>query len=129
MEYLEVPWNLGAEEWKHRKTREVHGGCIHNIDVMVFVANRSLICRGRGMSGGTLWYSWRHRILSLAASGYGAVAPDLPMAIRMHPLLQSYTYFHIVGDLVGLIDTLGQDKVFVAGHDWGCHYQLVPMLV
>lgn len=21
MEYLEVPWNLGAEEWKHRKTR------------------------------------------------------------------------------------------------------------
>ncbi|KAI3910030.1 hypothetical protein MKW92_050117 [Papaver armeniacum] len=69
----------------------------------------------------SLWYSWRHQILSLAASGYRAIAPDLrgygdtdaPQST------QSYTCFHIVGDLVALIDTLGQDKVFVVGHDWG----------
>ena len=38
----------------------------------------------------------------------------------------SYSTFHIVGDLVGLLDavTANQDKVFVVGHYWraaGCH--------
>ncbi|KAI3952062.1 hypothetical protein MKW92_052734 [Papaver armeniacum] len=69
----------------------------------------------------SLWYSWRHQILSLAASGYRAVAPDLrgygDTDAPTSP--QSYTCFHIVGDLIALIDALGQDKVFVVGHDWG----------
>ncbi|KAI3968534.1 hypothetical protein MKX01_007844 [Papaver californicum] len=69
----------------------------------------------------SLWYCWRHQILSLAASGYRAIAPDLrgygDTDTPISP--QSYTCFHIVGDLVALIDTLGQDKVFVVGHDWG----------
>ncbi|XP_026444968.1 uncharacterized protein LOC113345407 isoform X2 [Papaver somniferum] len=69
----------------------------------------------------SLWYSWRHQILSLAASGYKAVAPDLrgygDTDAPISP--QTYTCFHIVDDLVALIDILGQDKVFVVGHDWG----------
>lgn len=68
-----------------------------------------------------LWYSWRHQILSLSALGYRAVAPDMrgygdteaPSDAR------KYTYVHIVGDLVALIDELGVDQVFVVGHDWG----------
>ncbi|OVA02620.1 Alpha/beta hydrolase fold-1 [Macleaya cordata] len=68
-----------------------------------------------------LWYSWRHQILALASRGYRAVAPDLrgygdtdaPTSIH------AYTVLHIVGDLISLIDTLGQDQVFVVGHDWG----------
>ncbi|XP_049936133.1 uncharacterized protein LOC116262697 [Nymphaea colorata] len=68
-----------------------------------------------------LWYSWRHQILALADSGYHAVAPDLrgygdtdaPQGV------DNYTYFHIVGDLIGLLNALGEEKVFVAGHDWG----------
>ncbi|PIA61299.1 hypothetical protein AQUCO_00300675v1 [Aquilegia coerulea] len=68
-----------------------------------------------------LWYSWRHQIVSIASHGYKAVAPDLrgygdtdaPTSIN------SYTCFHIVGDLIALIDSLGVDKVFVVGHDWG----------
>lgn len=68
-----------------------------------------------------LWYSWRHQINFIAARGYRAVAPDLrgygdtdaPSDI------DAYTIFHIVGDLVALINSLGQDKVFVVGHDWG----------
>ncbi|WCJ26899.1 alpha/beta-Hydrolases superfamily protein [Euphorbia peplus] len=68
-----------------------------------------------------LWYSWRHQILALSSKGYHAVAPDLrgygdsecPGSSR------SYTCFDIVGDLVGLIDHFGEEKVFVVGHDWG----------
>ncbi|XP_031497872.1 uncharacterized protein LOC116262552 [Nymphaea colorata] len=68
-----------------------------------------------------LWYSWRHQILALADHGYHAVAPDLrgygdteaPQGV------DNYTCFHIVGDLIGLIDALGEDQVFVVGHDWG----------
>ncbi|KAI3901846.1 hypothetical protein MKW92_031254 [Papaver armeniacum] len=69
----------------------------------------------------SLWYSWRHQILSLAASGYKAVAPDLRgFGDTDAPTSsQTYTCFHIVDDLVALIDILGQDKVFVVGHDWG----------
>ncbi|KAI3936576.1 hypothetical protein MKW92_032414 [Papaver armeniacum] len=68
-----------------------------------------------------IWYSWRHQILTLAASGYKAVAPDLRGYgdTDAPSSAQTYTCFHIVDDLVSLIDTLGQDKVFVVGHDWG----------
>ncbi|KAH9616416.1 hypothetical protein KSS87_006599 [Heliosperma pusillum] len=68
-----------------------------------------------------LWYSWRHQISALASLGYRAVAPDMrgfgdtdaPTDAR------SYTYGHLVGDLVGLIDELGAHQVFVVAHDWG----------
>ncbi|XP_078439860.1 epoxide hydrolase 3-like [Wolffia australiana] len=68
-----------------------------------------------------LWYSWRHQITALAAAGYRAVAPDL-RGYGETDAPQSpaeYSIFHIVGDLVALIDVLGQDQVFVVGHDWG----------
>lgn len=68
-----------------------------------------------------LWYTWRHQIIALAASGYRAVAPDMrgyggtdaPTEAR------GYTYGHIIGDLVALMDELGAHQVFVVGHDWG----------
>ncbi|KAJ4722137.1 Epoxide hydrolase-2 [Melia azedarach] len=70
-----------------------------------------------------LWYSWRHQITALSQLGYRAVAPDLrgygdtdaPEPVR------SYTCFHVVGDLIGLLDAVAadQEKVFVVGHDWG----------
>ncbi|KAK2419061.1 epoxide hydrolase A [Trifolium repens] len=68
-----------------------------------------------------LWYSWRHQIAALGSLGYHAVAPDLrgygdtdaPSSIS------SYTGFHIVGDIVALIDSLGVDQVFLVAHDWG----------
>ncbi|XP_072984271.1 epoxide hydrolase 1-like [Typha latifolia] len=68
-----------------------------------------------------LWYSWRHQILSLAGRGYRAVAPDLRGYgdSDAPPSISSYTALHIIGDLVALIELLGQDKVFVVGHDWG----------
>ncbi|XP_042419502.1 epoxide hydrolase A-like isoform X1 [Zingiber officinale] len=68
-----------------------------------------------------LWYSWRHQIISLAARGYLAVAPDLRGYgdSDSPPSASDYSIFHLVGDLVALVHALGQDQVFVVGHDWG----------
>lgn len=70
-----------------------------------------------------LWYSWRHQITALASLGYRAVAPDLRGFgdTDAPPEVTSYTCFHVIGDLIGLIDILApnDEKVFVVGHDWG----------
>ncbi|KAL5701330.1 hypothetical protein ACHQM5_026676 [Ranunculus cassubicifolius] len=68
-----------------------------------------------------LWYTWRHQIIFLAAQGYRAVAPDLRgYGDTVSPTsIESYSILQIVGDLIALIGTLGVDKVFVVGHDWG----------
>ncbi|XP_061994051.1 uncharacterized protein LOC133711990 [Rosa rugosa] len=70
-----------------------------------------------------LWYSWRHQIQTLASLGYRAVAPDLRgFGDTDAPAdSSSYTCFHVVGDLMALLDAVAgdQEKVFVVGHDWG----------
>src|SRR3954454_16769393 len=67
------------------------------------------------------WYSWRHQLAALARAGFHAVAPDQrgyggttrPEAIERYSLL------HLVGDVIGLVDALGDGKAIVVGHDWG----------
>ncbi|XP_052177985.1 uncharacterized protein LOC127791868 [Diospyros lotus] len=68
-----------------------------------------------------LWYAWRHQMLFLSSRGYRAIAPDLRGYgdTDAPPSATSYTAFHIVGDLVSLLDSLGLDQVFLVGHDWG----------
>ncbi|XP_022887885.1 uncharacterized protein LOC111403564 [Olea europaea var. sylvestris] len=68
-----------------------------------------------------LWYSWRHQMLSLSSRGYRTIAPDLRGYgdTDAPPSATSYTAFHIVGDLVGLLDVMGLDRIFLVGHDWG----------
>jgi pimeloyl-ACP methyl ester carboxylesterase len=76
-----------------------------------------LLCHGFPES----WYSWRHQIGALAAAGFHAVAPDMrgygksdrPEAI------DQYTIFHLVGDLVGLLDAIETPAAVIVGHDWG----------
>ncbi|KAK9945703.1 hypothetical protein M0R45_011202 [Rubus argutus] len=68
-----------------------------------------------------LWYSWRHQLLSLSSRGYRCIAPDLRGFgdTDAPPSATSYTAMHIVGDLVGLLDHLRIEKVFLVAHDWG----------
>jgi len=76
-----------------------------------------LLCHGFPES----WYSWRHQLSALAAAGYRAIAPDMrgyghtdrPAAI------ETYTMLHHVGDMVGLLDALGEQTAVIVGHDWG----------
>ncbi|KAJ9699644.1 hypothetical protein PVL29_005487 [Vitis rotundifolia] len=68
-----------------------------------------------------LWYSWRHQIHALASLGYRAVAPDLRGYGDTDAPADgtSYTSLHVVGDIIGVLDAIGADRVFVVGHDWG----------
>ena len=67
------------------------------------------------------WYSWRHQLSSLAAAGFHVVAPDLRgyggTDAPSDPGL--YTQLHLAGDVVGLLDALGEGPAVVVGHDWG----------
>lgn len=67
------------------------------------------------------WYSWRHQLPALAAAGYRVVAPDQRGYGRTSAPADNtaYTQFHLVGDVVGLVTTLGYDTAVIAGHDWG----------
>jgi epoxide hydrolase A/B len=67
------------------------------------------------------WYSWRHQLVALAAAGFHAVAPDMRgygQTEKPEPIDQ-YTLFHLVGDMLGLLDALQAPAAVIAGHDWG----------
>src|ERR1041385_4300583 len=76
-----------------------------------------ILCHGFPES----WYSWRHQLIALAEAGFHAVAPDMrgygksdrPEAI------DQYTIFHLIGDLVGLLDAIEAPTAVIIGHDWG----------
>jgi pimeloyl-ACP methyl ester carboxylesterase len=58
---------------------------------------------------------------ALAAAGYRAVAPDMRgygESDRPEEI-ERYTLFHLVGDLVGILDALGESRAVIGGHDWG----------
>src|ERR1700737_3616211 len=78
-----------------------------------------LLCHGFPES----WYSWRHQLDALAAAGFRAVAPDMRgygKSDAPHAIDQ-YTIFHLVGDLVGLLDALEASTAVIVGHDWGAN--------
>src|SRR3984893_14697711 len=64
------------------------------------------------------WYSWRHQLPALSAAGFHAGAVDMrgygqsdrPEAI------DHYTLLHLVGDMVGLLDSLGAHQAGILGH-------------
>jgi pimeloyl-ACP methyl ester carboxylesterase len=68
-----------------------------------------------------LGYSWRHQLVALADAGYHAVAPDQRgYGGTDHPeAAECYTLCHLVGDVVGLVEALGEKEAAIVGHDWG----------
>ncbi|KAJ3669493.1 hypothetical protein LUZ60_011443 [Juncus effusus] len=68
-----------------------------------------------------IWYAWRHQMAGLASRGYRAIAPDMRGYgdTAVPNSVTEYTIFHLVGDLVALLDALALPQVFVVGHDWG----------
>jgi pimeloyl-ACP methyl ester carboxylesterase len=76
-----------------------------------------LMCHGFPES----WYSWRHQLEALAEAGFHAVAPDMRGYGRTDApeAIDQYSLFHLVGDMVGVLDALGAPTATIVGHDWG----------
>lgn len=68
-----------------------------------------------------LAYSWRHQLPALAAAGYRVIAPDQRGygGTTKPDAVTDYDIHHLTGDLVGLLDLLGEDSATFVGHDWG----------
>ncbi|WP_033312858.1 alpha/beta hydrolase [Streptomyces iakyrus] len=67
------------------------------------------------------WHSWRHQFGPLAEAGFRVVAPDqrgYGGSDRPEDVA-AYSILHLVGDVVGLVHALGEERAFVVGHDWG----------
>ncbi|MFK7915575.1 MAG: alpha/beta fold hydrolase [Pseudomonadales bacterium] len=99
----------------HHKTILTNGVNMHYVEAGS--GPLVVLCHGFPES----WYSWRHQLTALANAGYRVVAPDQrgygqtdkPEAI------EAYSQQHLVGDIVGLVQGLGETNAVVVGHDWG----------
>src|ERR1051326_4462648 len=67
------------------------------------------------------WYSWRHQLRALAAPGFHPVAPDQRGDGGTHApaAIDAYDIRQLVADAVGVLDSLGEERAVVVGHDWG----------
>lgn len=67
------------------------------------------------------WYSWRHQIPAVAAAGFRTIAPDQRGYGQTDAPTQiaSYNILNLVGDIVGLVNSLGVSDAILVGHDWG----------
>jgi pimeloyl-ACP methyl ester carboxylesterase len=68
-----------------------------------------------------LSYSWRHQIRAVAAAGYRVLAPDQRGYGRSSrpEAIEDYDIEHLTGDIVALLDDIGEERAVVVGHDWG----------
>ncbi len=67
------------------------------------------------------WYSWRHQMRAVADAGYRVVAPDMRGFGKSDkpPAIEDYDIIDTTGDIVGLLDALGEETAIIVGHDWG----------
>lgn len=67
------------------------------------------------------WYGWHRQIEPLAAAGFGVIVPDQRgYNLSSKPRgVTSYALTELVSDVIAIADQLGQEKIFLAGHDWG----------
>ncbi len=68
-----------------------------------------------------LSYSWRHQIPAIAAAGFRVAAPDMRgFGKTSAPAdVAAYSIFDHVGDMVALVEALGERQAVIIGHDWG----------
>src|SRR5438094_5123767 len=67
------------------------------------------------------WYGWRKQIEPLAAAGFRVIVPDqrgYNLSSKPHGVT-SYALPELASDVIAIADQLGQQKIFLAGHDWG----------
>src|SRR5438105_14056797 len=67
------------------------------------------------------WFGWRLQIEPLAAAGFRVIVPDQQgYNLSSKPRgVASYALKELVSDVIAIADQLGQESLFLAGHDWG----------
>jgi len=97
------------------KTVQTNGINMH----IVTEGEGPLVIMCHGFPG--LAYSWRHQMTPIAEAGYTAVAIDQRGYGRSDRPTDPAVYDsnHTVGDLIGLLTALGQEKAVFIGHDFG----------
>ncbi|XP_071738850.1 epoxide hydrolase 3-like [Rutidosis leptorrhynchoides] len=68
-----------------------------------------------------IWYSWCHQMIALANAGYRAIAPDSRGYGLSDPPPETYKFrfSDMSDDLLGIVDSLGIDKIFIVAKDFG----------
>jgi pimeloyl-ACP methyl ester carboxylesterase len=68
-----------------------------------------------------LAFSWRHQVPALIEAGYRVAAPDQRGYGRSdRPIpIEDYDIVQLTGDLLALLDGMGEEKAIFVGHDWG----------
>ena len=102
--------------------REIKHQFVQTNDIKMHFAEQGrgplvVLCHGFPES----WYSWRHQLPALAEAGYRVVVPDqrgYGQTDRPEPI-EAYNILQLTGDIVGLVNTLGQERAVIVGHDWG----------
>jgi pimeloyl-ACP methyl ester carboxylesterase len=67
------------------------------------------------------WYSWHQQIEPLASAGFRVVVPDQRGYNKSSKPRRaaSYALSQLTSDVLAIADQLGQEHIFLAGHDWG----------
>jgi len=67
------------------------------------------------------WYGWRQQIEPLAKAGFRVIVPDQRgYNLSSKPSgVAAYALTELVSDVIAIADQLGQEKILLAGHDWG----------
>lgn len=67
------------------------------------------------------WYSWRQQIEPLASAGFRVIVPDQRGYNKSSKPRRaaSYALTELTSDVLAIAAQLGQDRIFLAGHDWG----------
>jgi pimeloyl-ACP methyl ester carboxylesterase len=67
------------------------------------------------------WYGWHRQIEPLATAGFRVIVPDQRgYDLSSKPSgVAPYALSELVSDVMAIADQIGQEKIFLAGHDWG----------
>jgi pimeloyl-ACP methyl ester carboxylesterase len=67
------------------------------------------------------WFGWRKQIEPLATAGFRVIVPDQRgYNLSSKPSgVAAYALTELVSDFIAIADQLGQEKIFLVGHDWG----------
>jgi epoxide hydrolase 4 len=67
------------------------------------------------------WYSWHRQIEPLATAGFRVIVPDQRGYNKSSKPrgAASYALTELTSDVLAIADQLAQERIFLAGHDWG----------